>query len=134
MTTTRLDWKKLPKLETDRRTNDLGNLVLELGHHDGERYTYDFEICTPKQGWQQYDTSQDAWYFGVWVQAEKRWILTYAEGDLSLVQCLTQDSFKAELASMAEFYGDPPPAFKIVDADDTLTHYYDERPTGEEVA
>lgn len=125
-----LDWRKLPKLETDRRTNERGNAVLDLGLHHGERYLYDFEICTPKEGWKQYDTSQDAWYFGVWVQMKERWILTYAEGDLSLVQCPTQESFQAELKSMADFYGDPPPAFKVIDADGTLTHYFDKRPTG----
>ena len=30
-------------------------------------------------------------------------------------------------ADMAEFYGDPPPAFKAIDKDGTITHHFDER-------
>lgn len=130
---TKLDGRKLPEFEESRRENDIGNTVIYMEHGLAEsRYLFDGDICKPSEGWKQYDTDQDAWYFGVWVQTEARWILTYAEGDLSLVQCPTAESFKAELASMAKFYGDPPPAWTVIDTDaGTLTKYFDERPTGE---
>ena len=111
--------------------NERGNTVLDLGLHQGERYLYDFEICKPDEGWEQYDTDQDAWYFGIWVQTRVRWILTYAEGDLSLVQCATQESFQAELKSMEDFYGDAPAAVIAVATDGSVTEYYCSRPTGE---
>ncbi len=115
--------------------NERGNLVKNWGHGEAralcgeERYYWDFGPCTSASGWVQYDTTQDAWYFGVWVHPEKRLVLTYAEGDLSLVECPSAKTFKAELAAMEKCYGDPPPAFRVIDADGTLTHYFDERST-----
>lgn len=126
-----LDWRSLPRLEIERMVNERGNTVLNLGLHCCERYFYDFQLCTPEEGWEQYDTSQDAWYFGVWVQTNVRWILTYAEGDLSLVQCATQESFQAELKSMADFYGEAPAAIVAVAPDGSVTRYFSSRPTGE---
>ncbi|KKK75288.1 hypothetical protein LCGC14_2875210, partial [marine sediment metagenome] len=79
----------------------------------GERYYWDFGPCGPGTTWKQYDTNQDAWYFGVWVHPEKRLVLTYAEGDLSLVECPSVETFKAELAAMEKRYGDPPPAAAV---------------------
>jgi hypothetical protein len=51
------------------------------------------------------------------------------EGDLIIVDCPTVESFKAELAHMAEFYGEPPPAFVVIDTDTgNVTEVYDKRP------
>ena len=101
---------------------------MDLWRHT-ERYEFDFERCTPKKGWKQYDTSQDAWYFGVWVHKERRLILTYAEGDISIVKCPSEESYHAELKSMADFYGPPPPAFTTIDyPGGQMTKYYDTRP------
>lgn len=112
-------------------TNAQGNLVESWSTGpNGSRYAWDAE-CTQAKGWRQYDTDQDAWYFGVWVNTKLRLVITYAEGDLSRVTCLTPESFRAELASMAEFYGEPPPAFVVLDVD-SVTHHYDLRPTGAE--
>jgi len=119
--------KIIDKVEPD--VNDRGNKVYRLNYGEGARCDFDLEICRPAKGWKQYDTSQDAWYFGVWVHVEKRLTVTYAEGDVTVVVCPTLDTFRAELADCEEFYGDPPPAFKVIDADGTVTHYFDERPT-----
>ena len=32
----------------------------------GDRYTYDFGLCTYEKGWAQVDTAKDASYFGTW--------------------------------------------------------------------
>lgn len=99
---------------------------------NGERYLFDFEICTAALGWKQYDTDQDAWYYGIWVHPEKRQIVSYTEGDITIVDCPTEESYHAELAAMAEFHGDPPPAvigFQCKDGKIIQTNYYDERPT-----
>ena len=108
--------------------NSRGNLVHRL-HAGGDRYHFDVKECSPSDGWKQYDTKQDAWYFGVWVHVEKRMTVTYAEGDLTVVVCPTRETFCAELKDAAECYGDPPPAFTTIDADGGVTHYFDERPT-----
>jgi hypothetical protein len=111
-------------------TNDRGNKV-RSSHIGGDRYQFDFNVCAVKDGWQQYDTHQDAWYFGVWVHIEGRVTVTFAEGDLTVVECPTNDNFKAELRDAAAFYGDPPPAFITIDNDGSVTNFYDERPTGD---
>lgn len=91
----------------------------------GERYGYDLRLCAA--GWRQYDTNQDAWYFGVWVDVEGRRVFTYAEGDRCLVECPTLESFRAELDEMSRFYGEPP-AFAVAISDDgTVTRFVEER-------
>ncbi len=109
-------------------TNQRGNTI-HRSFHSTDRYRFDFQLCTKAKGWRQYDTNQDAWYFGVWVQPEKRKILSYAEGDISVVRCPTEESYHAELKSMAEFYGPPPPAFTVIDfPSGNITKIYDKRP------
>jgi hypothetical protein len=75
-----------------------------------ERYRYDFNYLKPP-AWAQYDTDQDAWYFGIWVNTAERMVFTYAEGDRSLTICPDDEHLRAELKHMADFYGPPPPAF-----------------------
>jgi hypothetical protein len=110
------------------RKNERGNQIMDLWRHT-ERYEFDFERCTSKKGWKQYDTREDAWYFGVWVHEKRRLILTYAEGDITIVRCKTEASYHAELRHMADFYGPPPPAFKTIDyPSGEMTEFYDTRP------
>lgn len=109
-------------------TNERGNTVY-YGYHPIDRYHYDLKICTREKGWKQYDTTQDAHYFGVWVHPELQLIFTYAEGDTSLVKCASKESYHAELKYMAEFYGPPPPAFIVLSMKKKLeTHVFDPRP------
>lgn len=94
-------------------------------HMNRDRYYYDFGQC---KTWKQYDTDEDAWYFGVWVNPDTFQILTFAEGDETLTTCSDEASYHAELSRMSDFYDNPPPAFKVIDADGTLTKYFDTRP------
>lgn len=55
-------------------------------------------------GWVRYATGEDAWYFGVFVNAHKRETMTYAEGDVTHVVCDSHEQFMSELKDMAEFY------------------------------
>ena len=107
--------------------NSRGNRIDRSFFH-ADRYHFDFHRCKAADGWKQYDTNQDAWYFGVWVNLKLREILTYAEGDITRVTCPSDDHLRAELEAMAEFYGDPPPAAIGYDMDGTRTEYYDPRP------
>jgi hypothetical protein len=112
--------------------NDRGNTVYPGSHHS-ERYEFDFERCKASDGWTQYDTDQDAWYFGVWVHEAERLTFTYAEGDITLVECPTEESFRAELADMARCYGPPPPAFRVIGEDFTAEVYAAENAHGREI-
>ena len=67
------------------------------GHVDRSRYVMDFQ---GPRGFYQWDTSQDAWYYGTWVNPESLQILNYAEGDISLVTCNGVDEYKNQLAKM----------------------------------
>ena len=58
-----------------------------------DRYLYDFKVCTVAKGWAQFDTAQDASYFGNWVNPERREWFTYAEGDTCLTRCDTDAEF-----------------------------------------
>jgi hypothetical protein len=89
----------------NERINERGNRVLHrfiVG--DTGRYAYDWKL-TPRDGWHQFDTDQDAWYFGIWVHPGERRVVTFAEGDLYDVHCPTVESFRAELLSIEEFHG-----------------------------
>ena len=111
--------------DVTERTKDNGARLV-YGYVGGDRYLYDFSACTRSLGFTQYDTEQDAPYFGVWVHTEDRRIVTFAEGDLTVCDCPDAGSFAAELAEMAEFYGPMAPAFRIIDAKTgQLTNCYD---------
>lgn len=115
--------------------NARGNMVLRDDEADfalslvagRSRYFYDARLVP--FGWKQYDTAQDANYFGVWVNLDTRQIFTYAEGDRCLVTCPTAESFQAELADAERFYGPAPAAFTVFDlAAGTRTEVFTPRP------
>ena len=106
--------------------NSRGNEVVRRFILNGERYRWDFDDRFQADGWEQYDTSQDAWYFGVWVNKELLQIQTYAEGDHTLVKCPDVEHFNAEISDMNEFYEEGFVA-KTIDADGTLTVYKQDR-------
>ena len=105
---------------TQTSTNARGNQVREI-FVAGDRYRFDFKYCTPDQGWEQWETEQDASYFGVWVNRETRQTLTFAEGDLQLVDCETPEAFKAEIADAERFYGVAPVGAIVIDENDQAT-------------
>lgn len=118
------------KIEINERGNHVfrnADADVRMGGSGGDRYQFDFDLCGGDKGWSQFDTTQDAWYFGAWVNIAERKTFCYCEGDRILVVCPTIESFRAELEDMVNFYGDAPPAF-IAIADGQITKYYDQRP------
>lgn len=87
-----------------KRKSTAGNAMFEFFAPD-ERYCVDFAPDFKEQGWEQYDTDQDAHYFGVWVNPSKRLTLSYAEGDWRMVECATVENYNKEIQGMNEFYG-----------------------------
>ncbi len=69
-----------------------------------DRYLYDFRVCTTDKGWAQFDSQQDASYFGNWVNPFKREWFTYAEGDTNLVRCDGDAEFIAYVRETFAFY------------------------------
>ncbi len=106
-------------------TNTRGNIVERSFDSMTDRYHFDFKECTLKNGWLQYDTDQDACYFGIWIHPGKMEIVTYAEGDITIVKCKDKESFKAEINEMNDFYGEAPASIKTIDMKGNVTEYID---------
>lgn len=103
----------------------IGELIPEAAGFPEARYFYDTRL-KESEGWLQFDTHQDAWYFGCWVNRRLRMTVCFAEGDVSLVVCRDDDAFRKQIEEMVEFYGDPPAAF-VTFGDDGRTEYRDYR-------
>ena len=87
------------------RINERGNAVYQwFGSED--RYVVDFAPDRVAEGWEQFDTEQDAWYFGMWVNWAKLLTLTYCEGDWYLVVCPDREHYLAEIEHAIGFYGE----------------------------
>ena len=106
--------------------NKRGNTVHTCHIHSGDRYFFDAKLLP--EGFKQFDTDQDAWYFGVWVNPEELMTVTYAEGDLSVVTCPTLEHYKAEIQDAHEFYGDPPTVMSAMDSEGNWTEVKGDRP------
>jgi len=52
---------------------------------ESDRYVFDFNECSYANGFCQIDTSQDASYYGNWVNLTERKAVTYAEGDTARI-------------------------------------------------
>lgn len=87
----------------DAQPNNRGNQVIRLRAEE-DRYIIDFAPDFAAEGWEQFDTSQDAHYFGVWVNYSKRMTLSYAGGDWTLVLCPTLETYLAEIKDAIRFY------------------------------
>jgi hypothetical protein len=63
---------------------------------DGEmnRYAFDFGHCRLNDGWAQLDTDQDASYFGNWAHPERLQIVSFVEGDITVIKCEDSDEFR----------------------------------------
>lgn len=108
------------------RRNGRGNVIHDAFLPD-ERYIVDFAPDFKPEGWIQFDTDQDAHYFGVWVNPSKLMTLTYAEGDWTLVVCMTAGNYNAEVQDACEFYG-VAPAFTGIDVENhVVTEFYQDR-------
>lgn len=68
-----------------------------------DRYLYDFKVCSMSKGWAQLDTSQDASYFGQWINPTKRQIFCYCEGDLILTKCETDAELCDQVREIKEW-------------------------------
>lgn len=81
-------------------------------HTHENRYPFDFDECSTRKGYAQFDTRQDACYFGQWVNPTGRQLVTYAEGDLTVIVCDDDAEFVAQVRAQVAHHGDD---FKGID-------------------
>ena len=105
------------------RVNDCGNEVRSISH-DAERYLFDFQLDS--SAWEQFDTTSDAAYFGVWISKAALCTLSYVEGDIYFVRCPDADHYDAELVDLCNFHT-PAPAFTTINDGVVTRHYVDRR-------
>lgn len=84
----------------------IGSRIYRFTEGGGERYLIDFADQFTAEGWMQFDTDQDASYFGVWVNPQRRAILNFCEGDWSVQEADSIEVYNAEIAYMCQFYGE----------------------------
>lgn len=110
----------------EAEANERGNLVHRF-FGPAERYLVDFAPDFTAGGWLQFDTDQDAHYFGVWVNPRLLLTLTYCEGDWILAQCPDTRHYNAEISDAIEFY-DEGRICTVIDMDaKTTTRYSQDR-------
>src|SRR5438132_508470 len=104
------EWASSTGLSVDRDTmyrggptNDGGDKQIRRAFLPSERYGVDFAEDFKAEGWEQFDTDQDAHYFGVWVNRGRLQTLTYAEGDWTLVTCSDREHYNAEISDAIKF-------------------------------
>ncbi len=95
-------------------------------HRSSERYEVDFADDYKAEGWQQFDTSQDAPYFGVWLNPRHRAILTYCEGDWSLEECPTDAHYVAAVQRRCDCY-EPGRVARCIGTDGSVVDVHQDR-------
>lgn len=72
----------------------------------GDRYAFDFKCCTAAKGWAQLDTSQDASYFGQWINPTTFEYVSYVEGDMTHIQYDNRAEFIAGIIETLKWHAD----------------------------
>ena len=71
---------------------------------NSDRYIFDFNMCSFKKGFAQLETTEDASYFGNWINFKSLELVTYCEGDLTVIKCDDVEEFKKELLKTVSWY------------------------------
>ena len=94
----------------------------------GSRYIFDFCWCKSTTGFEQYDTTHDASYFGIWVNLKELSVVSYVEGDIYVKLLNSAEDMKNELYDM-NFRYEESAAFTVIDIENSkVTKIYNERP------
>lgn len=75
-------------------------MKIERSFEHSDRYRFDFNLCSARNGWAQVDTGQDASYFGTWAHPEQLQVVSYCEGDITVVTADNPQEFREELESI----------------------------------
>lgn len=70
---------------------------------NGDRYIFDFNVCSISSGFAQVDTDQDVWYYGTWANPFEKKIVLYCEGDVVVKQCESPQEFAKEIRGFRDW-------------------------------
>jgi hypothetical protein len=63
-------------------------------HQKGaNRFLFAFELCTPALGWAALETPLDGYQFGNWAHPAYRALVSYAEGNVTVLTAETDEEF-----------------------------------------
>lgn len=85
----------------------------QIGSSADTRYIFDNRLPSD---YAQLDTSEDASWYGNWASAQRRTLVSYAEGDCCITKCDTDIEFLQEFNSFLEFCNRIGYEFKGIDA------------------
>lgn len=74
------------------------------GFTEGHRYRYDLGKCSYAEGWAQFDTAQDASYYGRWVNPTRMTLFCYVEGDTTMVECESEAEFAKAVREASDWH------------------------------
>ena len=114
-------WLQKEKPETSRPGERVHRAFLP-----SSRYAIDFAPDFKAEGWKQYDTNQDAEYYGVWVNAGQWMTLCYAEGDWARSTYAERDAYRDAVVRLGNFHGEGS-VCRTIDDDGTYTVYRQDR-------
>ena len=69
-----------------------------------DRYLFDFQRCASNNGWAQADTTQDASYYGNWINPLARKIVSYAEGDVTVEEYDSDEEFTEAVNKFVDWH------------------------------
>ena len=75
-------------------------------HTHETRYAFDFGECSTAKGYAQFDTRQDAYYYGHWVNPTTFRLVSYAEGDVTVTVCDDVAEFAAQVRTWIAYHGE----------------------------
>jgi hypothetical protein len=69
----------------------------------GEPKDFDFRLCAYVEGWVQIDTKLDASFYRMWCHPDKRQIVSYRDGHITIIRCTDDETFVVEMRHAAEW-------------------------------
>tara|TARA_R100000654_G_scaffold20441_9_gene41236 strand:+ start:285 stop:626 length:342 start_codon:yes stop_codon:yes gene_type:complete len=79
----------------------------------GDRYQFDFNLCSVSKGFSQVDTEQDASYYGKWANPSEFKLVSYVEGDVTIQTAPNKEEFIDLMRSTAKWHKDRDDELKI---------------------
>lgn len=89
------------------------------------RYVVDFAPGFTSSSWVQFDTPDDAAYFGLWVDPVRWLTLCYTEGDWTFCEFSSAEAYNARIRALCEFH--EPTRYALAIDKDGATAYYQDR-------
>ena len=68
-----------------------------------EQSGFDYRKCTYAKGWVQIDTNQDVSCYRIWCHPDKRQIVSFHYGHITIIRCTDDETFVAEMRHTAEW-------------------------------